>query len=86
MELERSGIKHIVITGIFSDGCVLSSIISGFSKDYNFVILKDLIETTDDEDRQKLQELLIKFTFPKMYGRTIKSTAFLSQMAELDQV
>lgn len=79
-KLENEGIRYIVVTGIFSDGCVLASVVSGFSKGFNFVILKDLIETTDDEKRQKLQELLIEFTFPKMYGKTITSEELLEEL------
>lgn len=78
-ELRKRGIKYIVTTGAFSDGCVLASVIGGFSKGYNFVILKDLIETTDSKTRQMIQKLLIEFTFPKMYGKTIESGEFLSE-------
>ncbi|HBC44997.1 MAG: Isochorismatase family protein [Candidatus Collierbacteria bacterium GW2011_GWB1_45_35] len=76
-ELKDRKIHYIIVTGIFSDGCVLSSVISGFSKGFNFVILKDLIETTDDEKRQRLQELLVSFTFPRLYGKTITSSELL---------
>jgi len=79
-EFNKRGIKYIIMTGIFSDGCVLASIISGFSKGYNFVVLKDLIETTDSETRQDIQKLLINFTFPKMYGKTILSKELLDVM------
>ena len=79
-KLKEENIRYIVVTGIFSDGCVLSSVVSGFAKGFNFVILKDLIETTDDETRQKLQELLIEFTFPKMYGKTITSEELLEEL------
>lgn len=79
-ELRSRNVRYIIVTGIFSDGCVLSSVISGFSKGFNFVILKDLIETTDDEKRQRLQELLISFTFPKMYGKTMTSTQLLENL------
>lgn len=75
---EKRGIKYIVITGIFTDGCVLATIASGFSKGYNFVILKDMIETTDDLERQKLQELLVGYTFPVMYGKTMTAREFLT--------
>jgi nicotinamidase-related amidase len=79
-ELNNKGIKYIIITGIFSDGCVLASVVSGFSKGYNFVILKDLIETTDSKTRQEIQRLLIDFTFPKMYGKTVTSKELLEEI------
>lgn len=79
-ELKKRGIKYIVVTGIFSDGCVLASVVSGFARGFNFIILKDLIETTDSETRQEIQKLLIEFTFPKMYGKTIGSEEFLEKM------
>ncbi len=76
-EFEKQGIKYIVTTGMFTDGCVLATIVSGFSRGYNFVILEDLIETTDEPKRQNLQKLLTDYTFPVMYGRTITSKEFL---------
>lgn len=76
-KLKEKGIKYLIITGIFSDGCVLATIVDGFAKGYNFIILQDLIETTDSKTRQTLQEHLKKFTFPLMYGQTISSTEFL---------
>lgn len=80
-EFKNRKIRYIVVTGIFTDGCVLASVISGFSKGFNFVILKDLIETTDDPDRQGIQKLLIKYTFPRMYGKTISSKELLDSFA-----
>lgn len=80
-ELKKRGIKYIVIAGVFTDGCVLASIVSGFSKGYSFVILKDLVETTDSNTRQEIQKLLLEFTFPKMYGKTITSSELLSELS-----
>lgn len=78
--LKDNKIRYLVMTGIFTDGCVLSTITNGFSKGYNFVILKDLVETTDVPIRQDLQKSLIEFTFPKMYGRTVPSDELLASM------
>lgn len=75
--LKQKGIKYLIVAGIFGDGCVLATILGGFSKGYNFIILEDLIETTDVEIRQDLLGKLKKFTFPIMYGKTIKSKNFL---------
>ncbi|MBI2409760.1 cysteine hydrolase [Candidatus Kaiserbacteria bacterium] len=79
-KMKENGTKYIIMTGIFTDGCVLASIIGGFSKGYNFVILKDLVETTDVEIRQRLQDLLIRYTFPMQYGRTVTSSELLTEM------
>ncbi len=78
--LKRRRVKYVVITGIFGDGCVNSTIQGGFSKGYNFVILKNLIETTDVKIRQELQMLLKEFTWPKMFGKTINSDEFFKQL------
>ena len=75
--LKGRGIKYLVVAGIFGDGCVLATVCGGFSKGYNFVILKDLIETTDSKTRQELQKYLKEFTWPIMYGRTLTSSEFL---------
>lgn len=72
--LQQKGIQYIIVTGGFTDGCVLATICSGFSLGYNFVILKDLIQTTDDPVRQELHRYLMDYTFPVMYGKTVEST------------
>lgn len=80
--LKRKGIQYLIVAGIFGDGCVLATICGGFSKGYNFVILKDLIETTDKEIRQRLLQNLKDFTWPIMYGRTMLSKDFLKAWEE----
>lgn len=74
--LKKKKIKYVAIAGVFGDGCVESTIQGGFSAGYNLIILKDLIETTDVEIRQKLQKLLKQFTWPIMFGKTIDSKSF----------
>lgn len=74
--LKKKKIKYVVVAGVFGDGCVGSTIQGGFSAGYNFIILKDLIETTDVEIRQKLQKMLKEFTWPTMFGETIESKRF----------
>lgn len=73
-DLKDRGIRYLIMTGIFTDGCVLASIVGGFSQGFNFVILKDLVETTDLPIRQELQKNLIEYTFPNLYGKTINSS------------
>lgn len=80
-KLKEKKIRYLVMTGVFTDGCVLATVINGFSRGYNFIILKDLIETTDSRTRQDLQKLLIEYTFPRMYGATMSSSEFLKQMS-----
>lgn len=74
--LKKLKTKYVVICGVFGDGCVDATIKNGFSKGYNFIILKDLIETTDLPIRQKLQKMMKEFTWPTMYGKTIDSKDF----------
>lgn len=74
--LQKLNKKYLLISGIFGDGCVNATIDGAFSKGHNLIILKDLIETTDVEIRQNLQELLKKYTWPVMYGKTINSKDF----------
>jgi len=84
--LEKKHIRYIIVTGVFGDGCVLATICGGFSKGYHFIIAKDLIETTDDQDRQVMQKRLKEIMWPLMYGATIESHAILSAFSANDTV
>ena len=77
LDRHLKGVKNVVVTGIFGDGCVHSTIQGGFSKGYNFIILKDLIETTDVKVRQKILKLLKEYTWPTMFGKVVNSKEFL---------
>jgi nicotinamidase-related amidase len=78
--LKRMGIKTLVIAGVFGDGCVDATIQGGFSMGYSLIMLEDLIETTDEGERQGLQGLLKRHTWPKMYGRVVASGEFLNEL------
>lgn len=78
--LKSKKIKYLIITGVFADGCVNSTIVNGFSKGYNFIILEDLVETTDRKERQKIKNLLIKYTWKQMYGKIEKSQNLLKYL------
>lgn len=78
--LRQSGVRYLATAGIFADGCVHATINGAFSKGFNLIILKDLVQTTDVPIRQELKKLLIDYTWPVMYGKTIESSIFLEQM------
>ena len=78
--LKKRKTNHIIVTGIFGDGCVHASIQGGFSKGFNFIILKDLIETTDVKIRQKLQKSLKIYTWPIMFGKTLDSKELIKAL------
>jgi len=80
--LKERKIDTLIIAGVFTDGCVLSTIISGFSKGYNFFILQDMVETTDLPVRQRLQKDLLEYTLPTQYGKVMTGEQFLNQKGQ----
>ena len=76
--LEDLHVRYVIVSGVFGDGCVMASICGGFSKGYHLIIAKDLIETTDDDGRQMLQQHLKQRIWPLMYGTTINSQEILA--------
>ncbi|MFH0846051.1 MAG: isochorismatase family cysteine hydrolase [Patescibacteria group bacterium] len=76
-KLKEKGIQYLVVAGIFTEGCVLSTITVGFSKGFNFVMLRDLIETVDSEERQRISTDIKNRIFPSLYGKSITSEEFL---------
>lgn len=75
-------VRYIVVAGVFGDGCVLATICGGFSKGYHLIIAQDLIETTDDEERQTFQQYLKQRMWPLMYGTTVESCHILAVFSQ----
>jgi len=74
--LKKKKIKYLIPTGVLGDGCVHATIQGGFSKGYNYLILKDLVETTDLPIRQRLIKIMREFYWPMLYGKTINAKSF----------
>lgn len=75
--LAERGVRYVVVTGVFTDGCILASVVGGFSKGYSLVVLKDLVETTDVKTRQIIQRHLLEYTFPYLFSRVVSSEDFI---------
>jgi nicotinamidase-related amidase len=75
--LDARGIRYLVVTGVFTDGCVAATVSGGFRDGYNFVLIDDLMETTDVPSRQKLSALL-KQSWSIMYGKVMDAKTFLA--------
>lgn len=76
---KKNKIKNFIVTGVFTEGCVLATVAGGFSRGYNFILLRDLIETADHPDRQNLQQKLFRIVFPLLYGKVFDSKVFLNK-------
>lgn len=74
--LKKKKIKYLIPTGVLGDGCVHATIQGGFSKGYNYIILRDLVETTDVTIRQRLVKIMREYYWPLLYGKTIYSKDF----------
>lgn len=72
-ELDKQKIKYLIVAGVFTDGCVLATVLGAFSKGYNIIVARDLCETTDSPTRQIIQQKLFEFTFPYMFARVVES-------------
>lgn len=76
-ELQKRKIKYLMVAGVFTDGCVLATVLGAFSRGFNVIVLKDLCETTDSPTRQLLQQKMFEFTFPYMFARVVTSKEVL---------
>lgn len=75
--LKQKGIRDLIITGVFGEGCVNATINGAFSKGYNVTMIKNLIETRDNEKSQMLLTLLKENNWPYLFGAVVDSEKFL---------
>jgi ureidoacrylate peracid hydrolase len=74
-ELERRGVKTLVITGVDSQTCVETAIRNGFDLGYKIVVPKDLIATNARRIAQQERTLEL---VERIYGAVITSQDLLS--------
>lgn len=72
--LQQHDIQTLLITGVYADGCVQATMSGGFSKGYNLLIIKDLVESMDG--KKGLQTLLETEAWQYLYGPVITSEEY----------
>ena len=66
-------VDSYLIAGVYADGCVNSTIVEGWSKGYFTYIISDLVESMDQEVKQRQKNHLLSHEWPLMYGHVIDS-------------
>lgn len=79
--LRAAQVRYVIVTGVFGDGCVLATVCGGFSRGFHLIIAEDLVETTDDKERQAIQKYLKQRTWPLMYGMVVESRDILTALS-----
>ena len=74
--LRNQGIEHLIISGIYSTGCVNATICEAFHHGYKLTIIEDCVETFDSEDKQLYQHNLL-IDWSNMYGKIAGLSAFM---------
>ncbi|MBN2532212.1 MAG: cysteine hydrolase [Spirochaetales bacterium] len=74
--LQEKQIKHLIMTGIYSTGCVNATVCEAFHHGYKLTIIRDCVETFDYPGKQEYQEyLLVDWSY--MYGKVVKLDTFM---------
>src|ERR1700761_3294536 len=60
-QLQARGIDTLVIAGISTSGCVLSTVLDAYDRDYRVIVLADAVADPDPE----IHEILLTKVFPK---------------------
>jgi len=74
--LKNNNIEHLVISGIYSTGCVNATICEAFHHGYKLSIIRDCVETFDKAANQAYQKHLLK-DWLYMYGEVINLADFI---------
>lgn len=56
-ELDKFNAKNLIITGVYTEVCVLATAYRGFSEEYNIIIPRDLVESIIERKKIKLEVL-----------------------------
>ncbi|MBI2851036.1 MAG: cysteine hydrolase [Chloroflexi bacterium] len=76
--LKRQGIKTLILMGISTSGCVLSTVRWAADMDYQLIVLSDCCADRDDE----VQRVLMEKLFPRQ-AKVISSTEILPAIGRI---
>ena len=77
--LRKQRIDHLIISGIYSTGCVNATICEAFHQGHKLTVIKDCVETFDDQAKQLFQRnLLIDWSY--MYGNVKSLSEYIKSM------
>lgn len=74
--LQKKQIKHLVICGIYSTGCVNATVCEAFHNGYKLTIIRDCVETFDQPNKQEYQKYILT-DWSYMYGKVVSSAEFM---------
>jgi nicotinamidase-related amidase len=70
--LREGAIERLVICGVYSTGCVNATVCEAFHHGYRLTIVRDCVETFDDEYKQRFQRHLLK-DWELMCGQVVET-------------
>jgi nicotinamidase-related amidase len=74
--LRERNIGHLIISGIYSTGCVNTTICEAFHLGYKMTIIKDCVETFDEPGKQAFQCHLLN-DWSLMYGKVMDLSKYM---------
>ena len=74
--LRDQKVEHLVISGIYSTGCINATICEAFHLGYKLTVIRDCVETFDNEDKQLYQNTLFS-DWSYMYGTVAGLSDFM---------
>jgi nicotinamidase-related amidase len=77
--LRDRNIRHLVISGIYSTGCVNATICEAFHLGYKMTIIKDCVETFDEPGKQAFQRHLLD-DWSLMYGKIMDLSQYMENV------
>ncbi len=83
--LRNQNIEHLIISGIYSTGCVNASICEAFHLGYKLTIVGDCVETFDGDDSQIFQRNLIT-DWSYMYSNVVGLDEFMRTAGKYSSV
>jgi nicotinamidase-related amidase len=74
--LKKRNIGNLIISGIYSTGCINATICEAFHLGYKLTIIKDCIETFDEPGKQAFQSYLLN-DWALMYGKVVNLSHYM---------